>query len=434
MQIEKLHKLFTSYPLIATDTRKELKGSIFFCLSGDNFNGNKFAEQAIEKGAAYVVVDDKNHWKDLPSYILVDDSLKTLQSLALFHRKQFSIPLIGITGTNGKTTTKELIAAVLSSKYNIIATPGNFNNHIGVPLTLLQITEETEIAVVEMGANHPDEIEFLCQLALPNHGVITNIGKAHLEGFGSLEAIKRTKLALYKAVATQQGVLFVNYDDSVLKKESKGLYAFSYGSRKEYDIQGKITNEFPFLEMNWGFKSKERLIHLKTNLFGSYNFTNVMAAVAIGQHFQLSPKEISTAISKYQPKNNRSQFIKGDKNELILDAYNANPESLNIALNNFAKDKFTDKVVILGDMFELGKFASAEHKLILESLSRKLFIKIILVGKEFKKFENNYPDFSFYENTSDLVKELESIKLFNKRILIKGSRGVKLEVLQDYLL
>jgi len=432
--IENLYALFLKYPKISIDTRKDVKDSIFFCLSGENFNGNQFASQALEKGAAFVLVDDKNYLKDNSQYILVNNSLKTLQDLATHHRKQFSIPIIGITGTNGKTTTKELITAVLSLKYTLTATQGNLNNHIGVPLTLLQINKQTEIAVIEMGANHPDEIEFLCKMAIPNYGILTNIGKAHLEGFGSLEAIKKTKLALYKSVATKKGKVFVNYDDSVLLNEVQNIANSSYGQDTNFDIHGTVSNEFPFLELRWGTKNQENRYSVQSKLFGKYNFSNIMAAIAVGYNFGLPPEEISKAIEEYLPQNNRSQFIVGERNELILDAYNANPESLTLALANFSGDQHLKKVVILGDMFELGDFAPQEHKTILELVKDKPFYQNIFIGPLFKQFEKDYPDFYFYENTASLIVQIESLHIKQSRVLIKGSRGVKLEVLQDYLI
>lgn len=434
MQIENLYALFLKYPKISTDTRKDLKDSIFFCLSGENFNGNIFAAQALEKGALYVVVDDDNYHQNDSRYLFTDNSLKLLQQLATHHRKQFSIPIIGITGTNGKTTTKELITAVLSSKHSLTATQGNFNNHIGVPLTLLQINKKTEIAVIEMGANHPDEIEFLCEMATPNYGILTNIGKAHLEGFGSLEAIKKTKLALYKSVAAQKGKVFVNYDDSFLLSEAQNIANSSYGQNTNFDIHGTVSNEFPFLELRWGTKNQENKYSIQSKLFGKYNFSNIMAAIAVGYNFGLSPEEISKSIEEYLPQNNRSQFIVGERNELILDAYNANPESLKVALANFSSDQHSRKVVVLGDMFELGTFAPQEHKIILDSLKSKPFNLNVLVGPLFKQFEKDYPGFHFYEDTADLIVHIESLNIKQSRVLIKGSRGIKLEVLQDYLI
>lgn len=434
MQIEELYTLFLQFPKIETDTRKEIKQCIFFCLSGENFNGNQFAEAAIAKGAAYVIVDDKNFWKNDSQWILVDNSLKTLQQLANYHRNQFKIPIIGITGSNGKTTTKELVATVLATKYNTLATQGNLNNHIGVPLTLLRINKKTEIAVIEMGANHANEIEFLCSISQPNFGLITNIGKAHLEGFGSLETIKKTKLALYKSVAAQNGKLFVNFDDSLLKQESRAYSVVSYGTDMAFDIHGCIAKAFPFLGIEWGFKLDANRHIINSNLFGTYNFPNLMAAVAVGSYFDIPPEKISFALETYQPQNNRSQLIKGEHNELIMDAYNANPESLKLALANFEKDEHRNKAVILGDMFELGDFAFDEHKTILDSLVNLPFRKVILIGPLFKQFETKYSNFLFYNNTSDFIQNRNKLDISHMRILIKGSRGIKLETIQDYLL
>lgn len=434
MQIEKLYTLFKLFPKISTDTRKDIQDSIFFCLSGENFNGNIFASQVLQNGAAYVVIDDKKFDQKDERCILVENCLETLQQLALYHRIQFDIPLIGITGTNGKTTTKELVTTVLSKNFNVASTQGNFNNHIGVPLTLLRINEQTEIAIIEMGANHPDEIEFLCSLALPNHGIITNIGKAHLEGFGSLETIKRTKLALYKSVAQQNGILFVNFGDPLLKAESQNYSSISYGETIDFDVHGSVSKEFPFLELSWGLKNQENKYALKSKLFGRYNISNVLAAIAVGSHFGLSPEIISDAIENYTPQNNRSQFIKGENNELIMDAYNANPESLKVALANFARDGHDNKVVLLGDMFELGSFAKQEHQIILESLKDMNYRKILLIGPLFGQFASEYPEYLFFENTTELINQISQLNLKQMRILIKGSRGVKLEVLQNHLL
>ncbi len=434
MQIEELYSYFLKFPKIGTDTRKELKNSIFFCLSGENFNGNQFATQALEKGAAYVVIDDKNYLQNDLRFILVKNSLETLQKLAKYHRQKFTIPIIGITGSNGKTTTKELVTTVLSQHFSVISTEGNLNNHIGVPLTLLKIKEQTEIAIVEMGANHPYEIEFLCNIALPDYGIITNIGKAHLEGFGSLDIIKRTKLALYQSVKSRRGKVFVNFDDSLLKNEAQDISYISFGTSSNFDIHGQITNGFPLLEIIWGLKNQEQKHKISSKLFGDYNLSNILAAISVGNYFGLSPEKISSVLENYFPQNNRSQFIQGINNELIMDAYNANPSSLSIALANFAKDTHPNKAVIFGDMFELGTFAPEEHKTILELLKDMPFKLTILIGYIFKQFELEYPDFHFYNNTIEFIEHINSLNIKQMRILIKGSRGVKLEVLQDYLI
>ncbi len=434
MQIEELYALFQNYPRIVTDTRKNVNNSLFFCLSGDNFNGNKFAEKAILLGAAYVIVDDRDYLKKDSRYIFMPNSLKTLQELAKFHRQKFDIPVIGITGTNGKTTTKELISAVLSEKYKTVATQGNFNNHLGVPLTLLRINQETEIAVIEMGANHPGEIASLCQIALPNYGLITNIGKAHLEGFGSLENIRKTKLALYASVKGQKGKLFVNRDDTFLMEKAEKIEHLSYGKTENAQVKASITQEFPFLSLQWRIKNEQEYKPIHSNLFGNYNFYNLLAAITTALTFKVSETQIKSGLENYFPENNRSQFLKGDKNELILDAYNANPESMKMALDNFQKDTSMNKAVILGDMFELGEYSQTEHQTVLKQVKEASFKKTILVGQEFIKFESQYPNFHFFKDTTSLLKQLDLLSLSQLRILIKGSRGVKLEVLKDALL
>lgn len=434
MQLEAIYKRFLANPKVCTDTRKDLQNSLFFCLSGENFNGNQFAQKALDNGAAYVVVDDTNYAIDNDRCILVKNSLETLQQLAAYHRKQFRIPVIGITGTNGKTTTKELVTATLNTKYRTIATLGNLNNHIGVPLTLLRITEETEIAVVEMGANHPDEIDFLCQLAQPNFGIITNIGKAHLEGFGSLETIQRTKLALYKNVQKNKGQLFVNFDDPFLKEAAANISHHSYGTKAKYDIYGQISQEFPFLSFNWATKKNTIQNKVETNLFGKYNLPNLLAAVSVAQYFNISNQLINTSLSGYTPQNNRSQFVRGNRNQLILDAYNANPDSLKLALANFNEDTYPNKMVVLGDMLELGRFAHEEHLNILHQVKSMTLDQVVLIGPIFKQFEKKFPSFLFFEDTTEAIENKHKFQEKGKRILIKGSRGIKLESLSPYLL
>jgi UDP-N-acetylmuramoyl-tripeptide--D-alanyl-D-alanine ligase len=434
MQIEELYSLFKSYPQIVTDTRKNVKNSLFFCLSGENFNGNKFAEMALHLGAAYVIIDDQSYLKKDKRYILVPNSLKTLQELAKYHRQQFDIPVIGVTGTNGKTTTKELLSTVLSEKYEVVATQGNFNNHLGVPLSLLRINQKTEIAIIEMGANHPGEIAFLCQLAQPNYGLITNIGKAHLEGFKSLENIQKTKLALYSSVKEQKGKLFVNRDDTFLYEKAKAQEYISYGKTEKAHVNARLKQDFPFLSIEWKMKNQQAYKPIHSNLFGNYNFYNLLAAIAVATAFKVSETQIRNGLENYFPENNRSQFLKGDKNELILDAYNANPESMKLAIDNFRKDSTMNKAVVLGDMFELGDYSQTEHQTILKQLQEASFKKTILVGDEFLKFESLYPNFHFFKDTTSLSKQIDLLSLNQMRILIKGSRGVKLEVLKDALL
>ncbi|MBN2235970.1 MAG: UDP-N-acetylmuramoyl-tripeptide--D-alanyl-D-alanine ligase [Bacteroidales bacterium] len=431
MQLNHLHTLFLKNPVITTDTRNEIAGSIFFCLSGEKFNGNQFAKTAIEKGANYVIIDDPDFYIEDTKMILVENCLRTLQQLALYHRKQFSIPVIGITGTNGKTTTKELVTAVVASKFRVTSTKGNLNNHIGVPLTLLRITNQTEVAIIEMGANHAGEIDFLCSLALPNLGIITNIGKAHLEGFGSLETIKQTKLALYKQVAKQQGTLFVNLNDHMLIEEATTINHKTYGTDKAAQVRGKIIQEFPFVSLV--FSISDQNYQINSQLVGAYNLPNILAAVTVGNFFKIDSELIIKALENYQPANNRSQFVKGLNNELIMDAYNANPDSLKLALENFLKDTFPKKGFILGDMLELGDFAKEEHLKVIEDLKFCNFELMIFVGPVFKCFEKEYTQFQFYETTTDCIASIQKSVPKQMRILIKGSRGIQLDPLQKIL-
>ncbi|MFT4662851.1 MAG: UDP-N-acetylmuramoyl-tripeptide--D-alanyl-D-alanine ligase, partial [Patiriisocius sp.] len=363
MKLEKLYSLFLENPKISTDTRKITEGSIFFALKGDNFNGNKYAEEALEKGASYAIIDEEKYRKS-DNFIIVDDVLKALQDLATYHRSQLTIPVIGLTGSNGKTTTKELIRAVLSQKHNCLATVGNLNNHIGVPLTILSITKEHEIAIIEMGANHVGEIESLCRIALPNFGLITNIGRAHIGEFGGFDNIIKAKTELYKTMLqsnkhlifdsseeqNDDRVIFVNGDDMLLMDKSDGRKRHTYGSKSMYDTEGVYHSQDPFLNVSW--ESKDILI--KTQLIGKYNTDNILAAVAIGEHFNVSDNMIKEALENYTPTNNRSQIQKTAKNTLIMDAYNANPSSVEVAIENLLTMEANKKFFILGDMLELG--------------------------------------------------------------------------------
>ena len=424
--IEQIYQQFLASTGVCTDTRQEVKNKLFFALSGDSFNGNKFAEQALAKGALIAVIDDPAYQKN-SRYILVDDVLYTLQQLALHHRKQFSIPVIGITGTNGKTTTKELTATVLNSKYNIIATRGNLNNHIGVPLTLLRITKQTEIAVIEMGANHPGEINALTKLALPTHGIITNIGKAHLEGFGNFEGVKKTKRELYDFLKLHNGNAFVNYNDELLLALSQGMNIIGYGT-SSCAITGSISNQTPDLTLDVTIDQEKYIV--KTKLYGNYNFANIMAAIAIGNFFSVPATDIIESISNYTPENNRSQQLKTQHNKIILDAYNANPVSLSKAIISFWDAKFQNPLLIIGDMFELGKASAEEHQKIVDLLISKAFDEVIIVGKDF--FRTNHP-FKAFETTELTADYLMHHPVTKKHILIKGSRGMHLETLTKYL-
>lgn len=432
---EDLYKLFISCnQLISTDTRNLELNSLFFALKGDNFNANLFANSAIEKGCKYAIVDDETISNGI-SILLVENALESLQNLAKYHRTKLQIPIIGITGSNGKTTNKELIHAVLSKKYNTYATKGNLNNHIGVPLTLLKINTTHEIAIVEMGANHQGEISFLSNIAQPTYGLITNIGKAHLEGFGGVEGIKKGKSELYKYLKENNGKIFINGNDSTLIELADDIPKIYYGENSEFDIYGKLFPTNEFVDFKWA-KKEEELINkpiIKSHLFGHYNFINLLCATCIGNYFGVEEKQINEAISNYLPEMNRSQVKQTKNNTLILDAYNANPSSMQLAINHFSKQTLQNKIVILGDMFELGEYSAKEHEAILDALGLNKDIKCILIGENFFEFEKKYLGFSFYKTINEAIAFLKDNQLMHNTILIKGSRGIKLEKLVDYL-
>ncbi|MBE0651158.1 MAG: UDP-N-acetylmuramoyl-tripeptide--D-alanyl-D-alanine ligase [Bacteroidales bacterium] len=429
-EIEQIYSVFLKHPIISTDSRNHVEGTIFFALSGETFNGNRFAKQALDKGAVLAIVDDPGIIDETDERLFyVPNTLKTLQDLAFRHRQGFDIPILAITGTNGKTTTKELISNVLKTEKEIIYTQGNLNNHIGVPLTLLSISNNTEIAVVEMGANHQGEIEALCRIAKPTHGIITNIGKAHLEGFGSYEGVIKTKNELYESIKESKGTLFVNQEDALLMDLSKDIQRVTYGKRSG-DIEGELLDSKPFLKIGW--KSKNGTLDIHTQLYGNYNFPNMMAAITAGNYFGISPVNIKKSLEEYTPKNNRSQVIKTENNTLILDAYNANPGSMSLAIETFSAQDFDDKIIILGDMFELGKDSESEHQKIIDLLKSKSFKQIILIGKDFFKIQKEQKYFSF-ETTKEAAEYLNNQKLRGNTILIKGSRGMQLETLVQYL-
>ncbi|OGS69294.1 MAG: UDP-N-acetylmuramoyl-tripeptide--D-alanyl-D-alanine ligase [Flavobacteria bacterium RIFCSPLOWO2_12_FULL_35_11] len=419
MNITELYQLYTQTYLVDTDTRKIRKGSIFFALKGDNFNGNEFAAKAIKSGARYAVIDEEKY-HTLTNTIMVGNVLETLQKLANFHRKQLNIPIISLTGSNGKTTTKELINAVLSKKYATAATSGNLNNHIGVPLTLLSMTPKTEIGIVEMGANHLKEIEFLCSIAEPNYGLITNFGKAHLEGFGDFEGVIKAKSELYDFLRLNKGTVFINTDDALQVKQSSGINAIEFNG-----IAIKFVEASPFVKVQ--FKN----VIIESKLIGKYNYNNIAVAVAVGNHFNVPETDIKNAIENYTPVNNRSQIIQKGTNKIILDAYNANPSSMQAALENFAQLKDENKVVFLGDMFELGKDSKIEHEKIANLAVSCNFSKVFLIGKAFSttSVKNAYVSESFesFKNSTNYS------NINNATILIKGSRGMALERLLDLL-
>ena len=419
MNIEQLYQLYTKNYLVDTDTRKIRKDSMFFALKGDNFNGNEFATIALKSGASYVIIDEEE-FHSSPKTILVENVLSTLQQLANFHRKQLTFPIISLTGSNGKTTTKELINAVLSKKYKTTATEGNLNNHIGVPLTLLAMTPKTEIGIVEMGANHLKEIEFLCSIAEPNFGLITNFGKAHLEGFGSLEGVIKGKSELYHFLKSSNGTTFINTDDELQVKQSSGINTITFNG-----TQIKFVDANPFVKVHF----KNTII--ESNLIGKYNYNNIAVAVAIGNYFKISETDIKKAIESYIPSNNRSQLLQKGSNKIILDAYNANPSSMQAALENFNQLKDPNKIVFLGDMFELGKESKTEHQKIADLVTSYHFSKVYLIGKAFStcKVKNAFVS----ENFESFKNSTNYSNINNATILIKGSRGMALERLLDLL-
>ena len=420
-EIEFIYTLFQKYPKVITDSRKIEDGCLFFALKGDRFNGNEYAQEAIQRGAAYAIIDEKEYQKD-DKTVLVDDVLSTLQQLATFHRRRMIIPIIAITGSNGKTTTKELISVVLNSQYNCHFTKGNFNNHIGVPLTLLQLTSDHEVAIIEMGANHINEIDFLCKIAEPTHGIITNIGKAHLEGFGSIEGVKIGKSELFKFIQWQNGVVFVNMDEPYLSDLSEGI------SKRVFYKKGDNPNpleapyhtilfqESPFVKVGF-LNNNQELTIIQSQLIGHYNFNNIMTAVSIGRYFRVSSKRIKEAIENYIPLNNRSQLVEKGTNTFILDAYNANPTSMENALVNFGRVVSNKKVAILGDMLELGEYSDEEHIKIAQQAIDLNFDQVILIGNEFSKVKLD--GIQYFDNVNDL-KEWVGKKYFQEtHFLIK---------------
>jgi len=418
MKIEEIYTRYKENYLVDTDTRKIRKNTLYFALKGDHFDGNKFANEALEKGAKYAVVDNEKFKSE--NTILVNDVLETLQQLATYHRTQLSLPIISLTGSNGKTTTKELINTVLSKKFKVSATKGNLNNHIGVPLTLLAMTPNTEIGLVEMGANHQKEIEFLSQIAQPNYGYVTNFGKAHLEGFGGVEGVIKGKSELYDYLRKNNGKAFVNSNDKLQLKQTEGIERISFGSKNL-----KFIDANPFVKLR--YKDTE----IQSNLIGSYNYSNIAAAIAIGAYFKVSSEEIKNAIESYVPKNNRSQIIKKKSNTIILDAYNANPSSMQVALENFSKLKKEPKIVFLGDMFELGESSLDEHQKIADLATSLNFEKVFLIGKAFSTVTaKNAFQYNSFENFTKLSNNLN---FQNVQILIKGSRGMALERILDLL-
>lgn len=429
MTLDELYKLFTQHPVITTDSRDVPEASMFFALKGETFNGNAYAKAALDKGASYAIIDEAEYAEEgNERLILVDDVLHTLQQLAKLHRTTLGTTIIGVTGTNGKTTTKELIAAVLKKKYNILYTQGNFNNHIGVPKTLLQLTKEHQKAVVEMGANHPGEIKTLVEIVLPDYGIITNVGKAHLLGFGSFAGVIRTKGELYDFLRADKGTVFINNDNPHLKGISAGLRLIKYGQTEAPDllVKGSLIECNPMLKFAWSPQPTRFSPYVvQTNLIGSYNLDNALAAACIGTLFAVPADDICDALTEYVPANNRSQLTITDHNRLVVDAYNANPTSMKAALDNFSLIKADHKMCILGDMKELGEASCEEHQKVVDSLPTCGFEEVWLVGEEFAN--TSHPEsYRIFANVEEVKAAIEACQPHDKLILIKGSNSTRL--------
>ena len=432
MELSALYQIFLDCQLVTTDSRNCPEGSLFIALKGESFNGNAFAGKALETGCAYAIIDEPEYVVEGDQrYILVDDCLQTLQQLANYHRRQLGTRVIGITGTNGKTTTKELISAVLSQSHNILYTLGNLNNHIGVPSTLLRLKAEHDLAVIEMGANHPGEIKFLCEIVEPDCGIITNVGKAHLEGFGSFEGVIKTKGELYDFLRKKEGsTVFIHHDNAYLMNIAGGLNLIPYGTEDDLYVNGQITGNSPYLTFEWKAGKDGETYQVQTQLIGEYNFPNALAAITIGLFFGVEAAKINEALAGYTPQNNRSQLKKTNDNTLIIDAYNANPTSMMAALQNFRNMEVPHKMLLLGDMRELGAESAAEHQKIADYIKECDFEEVWLVGEQFAAAEHS---FKTYPNVQEVIKELETNKPKGYTILIKGSNGIRLSSTVDHL-
>ncbi len=431
MEISELYRLYAEHPVVTTDSRDCPEGSIFFALKGESFDGNKFAVQALEKGCAYAVVDEAEYATD-SRCILVDDVLTTFKELAREHRRHFPVPVVGITGTNGKTTTKELVAAVLGEKYNVMFTQGNFNNDVGVPKTLFRLTPEHEIAVVEMGASHPGDIKKLVEYVEPTCGLITNVGRAHLQGFGSFEGVMRTKGELYDFLAAHDGLVFINADNDNLMQMAEERHIdrmVCYGKDEQCDVWGEVVSCAPFLKFRWRTGSLE-WHEVQTHLIGSYNIDNMLAAISVGLHFDVSPQQVDHALENYIPSNNRSQLEVTAHNRLVVDAYNANPSSMAAAIENFRVMNVPGKMAILGQMGELGAVSHEEHVKVVEMLQTAGLTDVWLVGNEFADIECPYRKFADVEAVKAAICEQP---IHDRYILIKGSNSVKLYQLPELL-
>jgi UDP-N-acetylmuramoyl-tripeptide--D-alanyl-D-alanine ligase len=423
-RIETVYQVFSKSQKISIDSRHIEEGSIFVALKGENFDAHQFVQSTIDRGAVLAVIDNPD-FRIEGKTILVEDSLQFLQQLANYHRRHFQFPIIAITGTNGKTTTKELCLSVLNQEFKVKATQGNLNNHIGVPLSLLSFPLDLDFGIIEMGANHPGEISFLCSIAEPDYGLITNVGKAHLEGFGNLAGVLKTKTELYAFLQNTNAKAFVNQDNTILSKHPLLPTPIFYGRESQALVQGSIESNKPYLSVRVKSKNEEILIH--SHLIGAYNLENILAASCIGSYFGLSLPRIRSGIESYKPQNIRSQFIEKEHNKIILDAYNANPTSMKAAIENFASLEENNKLVILGDMLELGTDSQKEHQKIIDLLT-KLEINTILTGKEFQRTQH---PFRHFKQTTDIIRYLTENPIQNHLILIKASRGIHLEDVLD---
>ena len=421
MNVSEIYDLYVQFPNICTDSRKVVPNSIYFSLKGERFNGNKFAKQALDSGCEFAIIDEKKYFTK--GCILVPNVKVCLQQLATIHRNQLTIPIIGITGTNGKTTTKELIHAVLSIQYNCYATKGNLNNQIGVPISILEINNNHEIAVIEMGASEKGEIKKLCNIAKPDTGVITNVGLAHLEGFGTFQGVIQTKTELYNFIKKNKGTIFVNSEDKILLEKSQEIQRRLYGKSKKSDFSSKIIQEFPFMSLQIGKTT------INSNLIGEFQYYNILAACIIGDFYKIDSNKLKLAIENYKPTNNRTEIVETKKNYIILDAYNANPSSMNYMIESFFKLEKSNKLCILGEMRELGMYSQKEHLSLIRKMKKKEEIETIFIGKEFTKISNE----NAFIDTNNFLENIDKYDLKNRTILVKGSRGIKLENLIDYL-
>jgi UDP-N-acetylmuramoyl-tripeptide--D-alanyl-D-alanine ligase len=428
MEIDDIHSLFSNSSGISTDTRTIKKKNIFFCLKGQNFNGNLFIDQAISLGASFVIYDEEKLNHKSKKAIKVKNALETLQALAKYHRSRFNIPVIALTGSNGKTTSKELISSVLSQKFNVTSTLNNLNNHIGVPLTILEINSKTDLAIIEMGANHLGEIGLLCSIADPNIGYITNFGKAHLQGFGGIKGVIKGKSELYEYLRQKKGLILVNNDDNIQREKSRGIKSFSFGkSKKSNYLIYNTTSSKSLCEASLNDKN------ITSNLYGEYNFENINASIAMGIYFNLSFEQIQNGIKNYVPKNNRSEMIRTKNNFIMVDSYNANPTSMKVSIQSFIKFSDTKKILILGDMHEIGKTSIIEHERILNFIKKNKDLKVFLVGKIFNQLKFNSKRIQFFDKTKELIGYLKNNLIIDCAILLKGSRKINLEKVIPFL-